>query len=139
MIILDTNVVSELMRLSPNSKVADWVAIQNPKQIYTTAINEAELRRGIEILPAGRRRQWLLGRLELMFSRYFLESILPFDSAAAHAYAVIVAARRAAGRSINEFDCQITAIAFSHGASIATRDMGDFQGSGVRIINPWLD
>jgi predicted nucleic acid-binding protein len=137
MILLDTNVVSELMRPSPNSKVVDWVARQGAQNLYTSAVNEAELRYGVEILPAGRRRDRLSQRVEILLRRVFAGRILPFDSAAAQSYAVIAAARRAAGRPINHADCQIAAIARSRGAWVATRDVGGFDGSEAHVINPW--
>ena len=137
MIVLDTNVVSELMRPDPSSHVVDWVARQAVPRLYLSTISEAELRYGVEILPAGERRTRLLDEVEGMLSEDFAGRILPFDSAAAHAYAVIAAARRAAGRPINHADCQIAAIARCRGASVATRDVADFEGSGIDVIDPW--
>ncbi len=137
MIILDTNVVSELMRPNPNPKVFDWFYRLDPSILYTTAVTEAELRRGIEVLPAGRRRQRLFDRMESMLVRFYTESILPFDSDAARAYAIIFAVQRAAGRSVALADCMIAGIARCHGASLATRDLTGFEGSGVHVINPW--
>ncbi len=139
MIVLDTNVVSELMRPDPSSNVVDWVARQVVPRLYLSTISEAELRYGVEILPAGERRTRLLDEVEGMLSEDFAGRILPFDSAAAHAYAVIAAARRAAGRPINHADCQIAAIARCRGASVATRDVADFEGSGIDLIDPWAD
>lgn len=139
MIILDTNVVSELMRSSPNLKVSDWVDRQDSSNVYTTAVTEAELRRGIEILPSGRRRRHLLDRMELMLGRYFPDSILSFDSDAAYAYAIIFAARREAGRSVAMADCMIAAIARVYDAAVATRDVDGFDKSGIEVIDPWAD
>ena len=137
MIVLDTNVVSELMRPDPISNVVDWVAGQAAPNLYLSTISEAELRYGVEILPAGERRNRLLEEVEGMLREDFAGRILPFDSAASQAYAVIAAARRAAGRPINHADCQIAAIARCRGASVATRDVEDFEGSGIEVINPW--
>ncbi len=137
MIILDTNVVSELMRPNPESKVVDWVAAQAVSNLYLSSVSEAELRYGIEILPSGARRDRLHSEVEGMLREDFSGRVLPFDSAATQSYAAIAAARRAAGRPINHADCQIAAIARSRGASVATRDMGDFQGNGVDVVNPW--
>ena len=137
MIVLDTNVVSELMRPDPTSNVVDWVAGQAAPNLYLSTISEAELRYGVEILPAGERRNRLLEEVEGMLREDFAGRILPFDSAASQAYAVIAAARRAAGRPINHADCQIAAIARCRGASVATRDVDDFEGSGIEVINPW--
>ena len=111
MIILDTNVVSELMRPGPDANVADWVTGQAALNLYLSTVSEAELRYGVEILPTGARRDRLLNEVEGMLREDFAGRVLPFDSAAAQAYAVIAAARRAAGRPINHADCQIAAIA----------------------------
>ena len=139
MIILDTNVVSELMRPNPNSNVMDWVASQVAPDLYLSTVSEAELLYGVEILPPGGRRDRLLEEVEGMLREDFDGRILVFDSAAAQTYAVIAAARRAAGRRINHADCQIAAIARCRGASVATRDVDDFEGSGIEVINPWAN
>ena len=139
MIILDTNVVSELMRPNPSSKVVDWVAGQAAPNLYLSTVSQAELLYGVEILPAGGRRDRLLEEVEGMLREDFERRILPFDSAAAQVYAVIAAARRAAGRPINHADCQIAAIARCRGASVATRDVDDFEGVGIEVINPWAN
>ena len=139
MIILDTNVVSELMRTDPSSNVLEWVAGQAAANLYLSTVSEAELRYGVEILPTGARRDRLLDEVEGMLWEDFAGRVLPFDRAAAQAYAVIAAVRRAAGRPINHADCQIAAIARSRGASVATRDMDDFEGSGIELIDPWTD
>lgn len=137
MIVLDTNVVSELMRPNPSSKVVDWVAAQAVPRLFISTVSEAELRYGVQILPAGERRTRLLNEVEGMLAEDFAGRILPFDSAAAHAYALIAAARRAVGRPINHADCQIAAIARCRGASVATRDVAGFEGSGINLIDPW--
>ena len=137
MIVLDTNVVSELMRPDPSSKVVDWVAAQAIPRLFLSTVSEAELRYGVEILPAGERRTRWLDEVEGMLSEDFAGRILPFDRAAAQAYAVIAAARRTAGRPINHADCQIAAIARCRGASVATRDVADFDGVGIEVIDPW--
>ena len=137
MIILDTNVVSELMLPIPSSHVADWVAGQATASLYLSTVSEAELRFGVEILPTGERRNRLLRQVDGMLREDFAGRILPFDSAAAQAYAVIAAARRAAGHPVNHADCQIAAIARCRRASVATRDVHDFEGTGIEVINPW--
>ena len=137
MIILDTNVVSELMRPLPEASVVDWVARQAALNLYLSTVSEAELRYGVEILPRGARRDRLLAVVEGTLTEDFAGRVLPFDSAAAQEYALIAAARRAEGRSINHADCQIAAIARSRGAAVATRDNADFEGSGIEVINPW--
>ena len=139
MIILDTDVVSELMRPGPDSNVVDWVTGQAALNLYLSTVSEAELRYGVEMLHKGARRDRLLNEVEGMLREDFAGRVLPFDSAAAQAYAVIAAVRRAAGRPINHADCQIAAIARSRRASVATRDMDDFEGSGIDVINPWAN
>ena len=139
MIVLDTNVVSEMMRPSPDSNVVDWVTGQAALNLYLSTVSEAELRYGVEILPTGARRDRLLNEVEGMLREDFAGRVIPFDSAAAQAYAVIAADHRAAGRPINHADCQIAAIARSRGASVATRAIDDFEGSGMDVINPWAD
>ena len=137
MIVLDTNTVSELMFASPNSNVVNWVAQQNTEDLYRSAISEAELRYGAEILPTGRRRNNLLADIEEMVWEDFSGRILPFDSNAARAYAVIASTRRAAGQPISFPDCQIAAIARSLGFLVATRDARGFEGCGIEVNNPW--
>ncbi|MBC6416373.1 MAG: type II toxin-antitoxin system VapC family toxin [Rhodospirillales bacterium] len=137
MIVLDTTIVSELLRPAPEPKVEAWLAVQDGAEIYLTAIGEAELRYGVAILPEGRRRDKLAGALSAILRKDFEARILPFDSAAAEAYAVIAAGRRAAGRPISQFDCQIAAIGRAQGAAVATRNTRDFDGCGVKVIDPW--
>lgn len=139
MIILDTNVLSELLRPTPAPQVEAWLAAQDGAGIYFTAVGEAELRHGVAILPAGRRRTALGAAIDGMLDEDFRDRILPFDRDAAGAYAVIAAARRAAGRPISQFDCQIAAIARAHAASVATRNTSDYEGCGVELIYPWAE
>ena len=137
MIVLDTNVVSELIRANPEERVVNWVSAQVGSELFLTAISEAELLYGIEVLPIGRRRDRLAAETEGMLRHDFAGRILPFDSLAAGAFAVIFASRRAAGFPISHADCQIAAIARSRDAQVATRDTRGFQGCGIDIINPW--
>lgn len=137
MIVVDTNVVSELMRSHPAQAVLDWFAGREAGDLYLTAINEAELRAGVAILPEGRRRELLQAAVDAMIAEDFAGRVLSFDSAAARAYARIVADRRSAGLAIREADCQIAAIAHAAGGSVATRNVGDFRRTGVEIVNPW--
>ena len=139
MIVLDTNVVSELMRPSPSASVVEWVANQAVTNLYLSTVSEAELRYGVEILPTGQRRDRLLAEVEGMLREDFAGRLLPFDSDAAQAYAQVAAGRRAAGHPINHADCQIAAIARSRQADIATRDVNGFEGCGIDVINPWAD
>ncbi len=137
MIVLDTNVVSELLRPAPTQLVEAWLAAQDGATVYFTAVGEAELRHGVAILPAGRRRAALAKAIEDMLDEDFHDRILSFDRAAAQAYAAIAAERRAAGRPISQFDCQIAAIARAHEAAVATRNTGDYEGCGIDVIDPW--
>ena len=137
MIILDTNVVSELMRNSPHPEVVAWLDDQPTETLFVTAITEAEIRTGIALLPDGGRRRGLTVAAEHFFDVLFAERIMPFDSEAAQSYAEIAASRRAAGRPISQADCQIAAITRSRGALVATRDVGDFVGCGIDVKNPW--
>jgi len=136
MIILDTNVLSELMRLSPSDAVVEWFTEQALDEIRTTAVSRAEILYGIEILPAGKRRSEISGAAESVF-RVLPEPMLPFDAAAAAAFGKIAASRRKRGRPIDFMDAQIAAIALVYGATLATRDAADFAHCGVRVVNPW--
>lgn len=137
MIVLDTNVVSELLRPAPARQVEAWLSAQDGASIHFTTVGEAELRHGVSILPAGKRRTALGVAIDGILEEDFRDRILPFDRQAARAYAAIAAARRAAGRPISQFDCQIAAIARAHGASLATRNTGDYEGCGIEVLNPW--
>lgn len=135
--ILDTNVTSELVRERIHPTVLAWWRRQVIEEMFTTAVTEAEMRRGLAIMPAGRRRNGLSIRTDYLLRVYFEDRILPFDSAAAQIYAEIYASRRAIGRRIEEDDCQIAAIARSQNMAVATRNVNDFADCGVEIINPW--
>ena len=137
MLVIDTNVASELMRPAPNPNVAAWIAERDAAAMYLTAVSEAELRFGVAILPAGRRRTALEAAMRRWLEIGFAERVLPFDSAAARAYAEIGADRRGAGRPIGDADCQIAAISRSRGASLVTRNVRDFEGTGVDVVDPW--
>lgn len=137
MYVLDTNVASELMRPWPESRVAVWIAERNAKDMFLTAISEAELRYGVAIVPAGRRRNELEAAMARWLSVGFGERILPFDSGAARHYADIASQRRSAGRPIKEADCQIAAITRSRGAVLVTRNVRDFETTGIDVVDPW--
>jgi len=137
MIIVDTNVISELFRPAPAKQVETWLAEQDGANLYFTTIGEAELRQGVAILPSGKRRTALTRAIEGILEEDFRDRILPFDRPAASAYAAITAERRALGRPISQFDCQIAAIARAHGASVATRNTSDYESCGVDLLNPW--
>jgi predicted nucleic acid-binding protein len=137
-ILLDTNVLSELMRREPAVSVLKWVADQAAASLFTTSITQAEILHGIQLLPAGKRRRSLEKAAEEMFREDFGDRILPFGTDAAEPYARIAAERRRAGRPISHFDAQIAAIARCNRAAIATRNAVDFDGCGVKVINPWV-
>ncbi len=137
MFVIDTNVASELMRPTPEPSVAAWIAERDAEDMFLTAVSEAELRYGVAIVQAGRRRDALEVAMAKWLEVGIGERILPFDSAAARAYAEIAAARRRAGRPIGEADCQIAGITRQRGAVLVTRNVRDFLGSGVEIVDPW--
>lgn len=137
MIVLDTNVISELMRPEPHPAVLAWVAGQPRGLLYTTHINQAEILYGIAALPEGRRRGALADAARAVFIEDFADRVLPFGAAAAVRYADIVTARRHAGNPIEGFDALIAATALAAGASVATRDTAGFSGCGLIVIDPW--
>jgi toxin FitB len=136
-IVLDTNVLSEIMSASPSPSVYGWASQQPNDQLYTTAITMAEIFQGIDLLPKGKRRTGLLATAESVFSNQLLGRVLPFDEGAARAFAPIAIDRRKRGRPISLFDAQIAAIAKFRNAVLATRDVCDFEGCGLRLVNPW--
>ncbi|MDE2937475.1 MAG: type II toxin-antitoxin system VapC family toxin [Chloroflexota bacterium] len=139
MIVLDTNVISELMLELPVAPVASWWSTQPVADLYITTVVEGELRYGAARLPVGRRRGLLFQSIDLVLTNFLPDRILPFDRAAASEYATIMAHRRSIGRPMegHELDCMIAAIARSNGAAVATRNVRDFTDCGVEIINPW--
>jgi predicted nucleic acid-binding protein len=137
MIILDTNVLSELMKPAPTGRVVDWVAAQPAASLYTTSITQAEILHGLMLLPRGRRRSVLEAAATSMFNEDFGGRILGFGTDAARPYAQIASDRHRAGRPISHFDAQIAAIARFTGASIATRNVADFDACGVTLHDPW--
>jgi toxin FitB len=138
MIVLDTNVVSELMRPSPVLAVLGWLRRQPGSDLYTTAVTAAEVRYGIARLPDGKRRDLLARAADEVFAA-FPDQVLPFDAAAASSYADLVARRERLGIPIDGFDGQIAAICHSHRASLATRNSKDFHNTGITITDPWHD
>lgn len=136
-ILLDTNVVSELMRPVPVPAVEEWIRGQPATSLYFSTVSEAELRFGAAILPEGRRRDALLSNIEGMLRRAFGDRVLAFDRSAARAYGAIAAMRRSAGRHVEPVDCQIAAIARSRGLAVATRNTSDFAGMDIDLVDPW--
>ena len=138
MIVLDTNVVSELMRANPSESVVSWVDRHPAPEVFLTAITVAELLYGVARLPAGNRKADLAIRIEAMLREDLEHNVVSFDETAAAHYADIVAHRERAGRPIGMADAQIAATCRSHGAVLATRNVDDFADTGVTIINPWV-
>lgn len=136
-IVLDTNVLSELLRRQPAAAVLAWFSRQPAQSLYTSAVTQAEMLLGVELLPAGARRRQLESALLAMFDADFSARIWAFDELAAVHYPKLVGARRAAGRPMTQFDAQIAAIASAKGAAVATRNTGDFEGCGLVLHNPW--
>lgn len=137
MIILDTNVLSQLMRPKPALQVSEWVAKQPSTELFPTSIIEAEILFGIELLKQGKRRQGLLRAAEDMFNEDLGGRILGFESEAARSFAQIAAHRHSLGKPISHADAQVAAIARLRGAQLATRNVADFSDCGVNLVNPW--
>lgn len=138
MFILDTNVISELMRAQPQGSVLDWVSSMPLTTLYTTSISKGEILYGILLLPSGNKRKKLEAAAQKMFDEDFSDRILAFDSDAAASYAQIASLRSRAGRPISQFDALIAAIAHSASATVVTRNISDFDSCGIRLINPWI-
>jgi predicted nucleic acid-binding protein len=137
MIILDTNVLSELMRPKPSASVMAWIARQPEAELFTTSITEAEIFYGIEMLPKGKRREHLIMAAKVVFTEDFSGRVYGFDSAAARAFSRIASSRRSHGRPISRSDAQIAAIAKTRRARVATREVKGFEQCGVDVVDPW--
>jgi predicted nucleic acid-binding protein len=137
MIVLDTNVLSETLRPAPDAQALTWLAAQPRPALFTTTVTRGELLYSLRLLPEGQRKVSLLDAVQAIFDQDLAGQILSFDSAAADAYAAIAASRRAAGKPISQFDAMIAGIAQSRGATLATRNLKDFAGCGIELINPW--
>lgn len=137
-ILLDTNVLSELMRPQPDQTVMDWFAGRTGTIFYVSAITQAEIMLGISLLPVGKRRDALTAAADGMFSQDFPGRCLPFDATGAVTYAAIVSSSRRAGQAISTEDALIAAIALAHGYPLATRNTKDFLHiNGLTLYNPW--
>jgi toxin FitB len=137
MIVLDTNVVSELMRRRPDAAVLGWIDASDANGLALTAVTAGELLHGVARLPNGARRRRLAAAVHDMLLEDFAGRVLPFDGAAALHYGELVAAREHAGRPISVADAQIAAICRYHGAALATRNRRDFEATGVDVLDPW--
>ena len=137
MILLDTNVISEPIKLAGDARVLAWLDAQLIESLYVSTISLAELRFGIAALPAGKRKDTLHNSLQQRILPLFNGRILPFDEAAADAYGSLRASARAQGKAIATADGYIAATAIHHGLMVATRDFAPFEAAGLKVINPW--
>lgn len=137
MILLDANVVSEPLRPVPGARVIEWIDAQPLETLYLSALTVAELRAGVALLPAGKRRNNLHEYLEKRVLPMFVGRVLPFDLACTNAYAELLATVRKSGSGIETADACIAAVAVANGFIVATRDTSPFQAAGVTVINPW--
>jgi predicted nucleic acid-binding protein len=137
-LILDTNVISEVLRQAPDEIVVSWFEAQPRQQLFTTAVTQAEILYGITLLPKGNRRQKLLSIAQNIFDEDLHDRILAFGSETASHYADIAALRKSLGKPISQFDAMIASIAHLHGAAVVTRNPSDFDHCGINVINPWI-
>ena len=137
MIVLDTNVVSEMMRTEPALNVVAWLNSQDASLLFLTAVTVGEVRYGLRVLPQGKRRRLLEEGFERILAEAFPGRILAFDEMAAHRYGEIMGRRKEIGRPLAILDGQIASIAWSNGCSVATRNVQDFIECGVEVINPF--
>jgi predicted nucleic acid-binding protein len=137
MIVLDTNVLSEMMRLERDGVFVRWIQATDSDELFTTAVTQAEILFGVALLPLGRRKALLAEAARQTFSENFAGRILPFDSGAAEECAALAAKKRGLGRSMESLDAQIAAIVRSRNAVLATRNIKRFIECDVRLVNPW--
>lgn len=137
MILLDTDVMSEPLRQAPELRVIEWIDAQALETLFLSSITLAELRAGVALLPAGKRRTNLQESLEKRVLPLFSGRVLPFDLACTQAYAALMSKARGAGLAVAQADGYIAAIAATNGFAVATRDTGPFEAAGVAVINPW--
>jgi toxin FitB len=138
MIILDTNVISELMRPTADAHVLRWFSSQTAEDLHVTAVTMAEILYGIELISTSRRRDAIRTGAEKMFETVFGDRILSFEERASRMFSQIASSRRRQGKPMSDFDAQIAAITRVHGATLATRNPYVFEGCGVRLVNPWV-
>lgn len=137
MILLDTNVLSALMRPEPERIVIDWLDSQPAESVWTTSVTVFEIRFGLEILPSGRRRRMLEELFKNVLREDLEDRVVSFDESAAEQSALIAAAQRRIGSAIEIRDVQIAGIAIARNATLATRNVKHFQGLGAELVNPW--
>ena len=138
MILLDTNIISELMKFTPNSRLISWIDARDAWQLYTSATTVAEITYGISVLPKGKRRQHLEESWAECLRQGFSGMVLPFTKEAAEIYGVLMADRKRLGRPVSMADGQIAAIAKLNNATLATRNTKDFSDFDIQIVDPWL-
>lgn len=137
MIVLDTNVLSELIRNRPSARVVEWVDSRDPGALAITAITVGELLYGVARLDDGVRKARLQAGVRALVQEDFADRVLAFDAAAAERYADIVADRERRGRPVSAADAQIAAICRSNDATLATRNIRDFDATGIEVVDPW--
>ena len=138
MFLLDTNVLSEMMAVAPAHQVAAWISAYPLGSLCTASVCQAEILAGLAVMPDGRRRSALEAAAHAMFQEEFDGRVLVFDTRAAAAYAALFAARRRSGKPVATIDLMVASIARVHGASVVTRNVADFDGVGLDVINPWV-
>jgi toxin FitB len=139
MVILDTNVLSELTRLIPSPKVLAWVDRLDESEVYVSAISKAEVKFGLEIMPEGQRQLELQRKYERLFTTLLFRRVLPFDDQCTGPFARFAARAEKRGRGNSTADLQIAAIASRYNAAVATRNVQDFDHEGLQVIDPWAE
>ena len=139
MILLDTNVVSEVMRVAPTPAVLTWLNEQDSTTLFVSTVTIAEIEYGLRVLPDGKRRVGLRERFEHFLAQAFAGRVCDFDQAAARSYGEVMGGRREIGRPMSVPDGQIAAIARSRGYAVATRNVADFEDCGLSLVNPFGD
>ncbi len=137
MIVLDTNVLSECWRKSPNIQVLTWLAAQPQASLFTTTVVESEILYGVQLLADGARKNALSLAVKAVFNDNLTGRVLTYDQDAARSYAEIASNRKKMGKPISQFDAMIAAVAHSRGATLATRNVKDFEGCAIQLVDPW--
>ena len=138
MIVVDTNVISEIMKVAPAAAVVDWLNEQKASTLYVSAVTIGEIEYGLRVLPTGKRRLELKERFERFISLAFAQRVLAYDDTAARHYGEIMALRKELGRPMSVADGQIAAIARTNGCAVATRNIRDFEDCGIQLVDPFV-
>ena len=138
MILVDTNVISEIMKIAPLANVVNWLNIQKSSDLYVSTITLGEIEYGLRILPDGKRRLQLKERFERFVALAFAQRVLSYDEAAARAYGEVMGHRKEVGQPMSVPDGQIAAIARAQGFIVATRNIIDFEDCGIELIDPFM-